>query len=79
MAVFEKFCSEILEVYILHDFDNWFTSGLLWHHGTQKNQNKAKNVIKANIKAGWVDFGVFIVFSCFLHHLMLVYTGFDYF
>ena len=79
MAVFGKFCSGIIEVYILHDFDNLHTSDLVWHHRTQKNQNKAKNVIKANIKARWVDFGVFIVFSCFLDHLMLGYMGFDYF
>ena len=45
----------------------------------RKTNARPKKVIKVNIKAEYVDFGFFAVLLCFPDHLMLIYTGFEYF
>ena len=65
MVIFEKFCSEILGVRILHDYDNLHTSSLVQHHRTQKNQQKAKKGHKGQHKGRIGRFWIFYSFVVF--------------
>ena len=45
----------------------------------RKTDKRPKKVIKANIKAELVDFGIFAVLLSFIDYLISIYIGFDYF